>query len=232
MSVLSRSIPMVALVAGIGASALSAQDLHRGDNFQWYVGGQAGVLIYKTPTQSRGGNFMAGAQTVIKARRTGLMLSVDEMVAKNQTSSFSSTNAPGGTEPVTFNDVRRYSAVLMAFPVRGPMQPFVGIGVGLLQVVNPQPVATTTPEEASYARSVGSSGFGTLVGGLQFHIGRLMAFGQYQITTGARNQNVVTGTGANQTVVASGRLIEGYTHSLSGGLRFSLGSSRESISGY
>lgn len=231
MSVLSRKIPLVALVCGFGAASLSAQSLHRKDDFQWYVGGQAGVLIYKTPTQSRGGNLMVGAHTLIKARRTGLMLSAEEMVAKNQTSSFSSSASPGGTESVTFNDVRRYTATLMAFPIRSAMQPYLGIGVGLMHVVNPQPVTNSSADQQAVASSIGSTGFGTLVGGLQLHAGRLMAFGQYQITTGARTRTVTTGTGLTATT-SSGHLIEGMTHSIVGGLRFSLGSSRESISGY
>lgn len=221
MSVLSRSIPLVALVCSFGASALAAQDLHN-ENFQWYVGGQAGVLIYKTPTQSRGGNLMVGAQTLIKARRTGLMLSIDEVLGDSQTSSFTSTAAAGGTEAVTFNDIRRYSAVLMAFPIRGPMQPYLGAGLGILHVVNPQ-AASGSAAEQDLAGQMGSTGFGTLVAGLQFHLGRLMAFGQYQVTTGARTQ-------ASST--ASGKLIDGPTHSFSGGLRFSLGGTREGISGY
>ena len=226
MSVLSRSIPLVALVCSFGAGSLAAQDLHN-ENFQWYVGGQAGVLIYKTPTQSRGGNLMVGAQTLIKARRTGLMLSIDEVMGDSQTSSFSSTAAAGGTESVTFNDIRRYSAVLMAFPIRGPMQPFIGAGLGILHVVNPQ-AGSGSAAEQDLAGQMGSTGFGTLVAGLQFHLGRLMAFGQYQVTTGARTQASSTGSGATLTA-ASGKLIDGPTHSFSGGLRFSLGSSRESI---
>ena len=227
MSVLTRSIPLVALVCSLGATALAAQDLQK-ENFQWYVGGQAGVMIYKTPTQSRGGNLMVGAHTLIKARRTGLLLSIDEVLGDSQTSSFSSSSAPGGTEPVTFKDIRRYSAILMAFPIRGTMQPYLGAGLGILHVVNPQPVTTTTADQQTLASQMGSTGFATLVAGLQFHVGRMMAFGQYQITTGARTQSSSSGSGATLTT-ASGKLIDGPTHSFSGGLRFSLGTSREGI---
>ncbi len=231
MSVLSRRIPLVALLCGIGATSLSAQSLHRKDDFQWYVGGEAGVLIYKTPTQSRGGNLMVGAHTLIKARRTGLLLAVDEMVGDNQTSSFSSGSAPGGTETVTFNDIRRYSATLVAFPVRSAMQPYIGVGVGLMHVINPQPVTNTSAEQQEVTSDIGSSGFGSLIAGLQLNVGGLMAFGQYQITTGARTRSVTTGTGTT-AITSSGHLIEGMTHSFMGGLRITLGSSREPISGY
>ena len=231
MSVLSRKIPLVALLCGFGAASLSAQSLHRKDDFRWYIGGQAGVLIYKTPTQSRGGNLLVGAHTLIKARRTGLLLSAEEMVAKDQTSSFSSSASPGGTESVTFNDVRRYSATLMAFPIRSAIQPFFGIGVGLMHVVNPQPVTNSSSDQQAVTSRIGSTGFGTLVGGIQLNVGGLMAFGQYQITTGARTQTVTTGSGLT-TTTSSGHLIEGMTHSIVGGLRFTLGSSRESLASY
>ena len=228
MSVLSRRIPLVALLCGLGAASLSAQSLHRKDDFRWYVGGQAGVFIYKTPTQSRGGNLMVGAHTLIKARRTGLLLAAEEMIANDQTSSFSSSASPGGTEQVTFNDIRRYTATLMAFPVRGPMQPYLGVGVGILHVVNPQTVTNTSAEQQATAANLGSYAFGSLVGGIQLNVGGLMAFGQYQVTTGATTRTSAAADGT----VSSGHLLEGMTHSLMAGLRFSLGSSRDSDSNY
>ncbi|MBA2627299.1 MAG: hypothetical protein H0U85_04750 [Gemmatimonadales bacterium] len=231
MSVLSRSITMVALTAALGASALSAQDAHRNENFRWSFGGQAGVLIYKTPTQSRGGQPMAGVNMLIKARRTGLLLAIDEVIGKDQTSSFSSSAAAGGTETVSFNDIRRYSATLVAYPFRSPVQPYIGLGFGILHVVNPQPVTNTSDAERSYAATAGSTGFGSLVGGIEFHLGGIMAFGQYQVTTAPRNQTV-RGPSPAFATIASGHLIDGPTHSLAGGLRISFGSARESNGDY
>jgi hypothetical protein len=53
------------------------------------------------------------------------------------------------------------------------------------------------------------------MGGLQFRVGRLAAFGQYQINTAPSPDN----------------LLRGPLHLLSGGLRFSLGSAREDVKG-
>ena len=64
------------------------------------------------------------------------MLSFEEGVGSNETSSYTDAN---GVQNVTFNDIRKYSAVLMAFPVRAAAQPFLGIGYGLIHVVNPTP---------------------------------------------------------------------------------------------
>ena len=114
MRTLIRSIPGAALVLALGSATLAAQAPGNG-NFQWYVGGQGGVTFFKTPTQGRSGIPTFGGHTLIVAKRTGLMLSVDEAVGSDETSSY--TDA-GGVQTVTFNDIRKYSAMLMAFPIR------------------------------------------------------------------------------------------------------------------
>jgi hypothetical protein len=74
------------------------------------------------------------------------------------------------------------------------------------------------------AADLGTSGFGTLVGGLQFKLGRFVAFGQYQLTSSPGNKTLESGS--------SGRLISGATHTFTGGLRIGLGGSKESPRGY
>ena len=90
-------------------------------------------------------------------------------------------------------------------------------------MVNPSPASSAAFQ--SDANELGSSGFASFVGGLQFQVGRFMAFGQYQVTTGSSQKAV---TASDGTVLAVGRLLEGPTHTFSGGLRIGLGSSRES----
>jgi hypothetical protein len=220
MRTLIRSIPAAALALVLGTAHLTAQAPGNG-NFQWYVGGQGGVTFFKTPTQGRSGIPTFGGHALIVAKRTGLMLSVDEAVGSNEQSSY--TDA-GGVQAVTFNDIRRYSAVLMAFPIRAAAQPYLGIGYGIIHVVNPTP--TSSAAFQSDAAELGSAGFGTFVGGLQFQVGRFMAFGQYQITSAASQR---TATDAAGNVVAVGRLLDGPTHSFTGGLRIGLGSARDDV---
>ncbi len=227
MSKLIRSIPVAALALCLGTATIAAQGPVQGD-FQWYLGGQAGVLIFRTPAQTRGGIFMAGGHTLITARRTGLLLSVDEGIGSSEQSSY--TDASGTSQTVTFNDIRKYSAVLMAFPIRSAAQPYIGVGAGLLHVVNPQPPnpgSFASPADFAQAEqdaaTLGTTGFLTAVGGLQFKVGRFVAFGQYQLTSAQGNKTLTSG--------ASGRLLIGSTHTFSGGLRISLGSAREGISG-
>jgi hypothetical protein len=219
MRTLIRSIPAAALALILGTAHLAAQAPGNG-NFQWYVGGQGGVLFFKTPTQGRSGIPTFGGHALIVAKRTGLMLSVDEAVGSNETSSYADAS---GTQPVTFNDIRRYSAVLMAFPIKAAAQPYLGVGYGIIHVVNPQPSASGFQSDAA---ELGSAGFGTFVGGLQFQVGRFMAFGQYQITSAASQRTATDGSG---TVVAVGRLLDGPTHTFTGGLRIGLGSARDDV---
>jgi hypothetical protein len=216
MRMVIRSIPVLALALGLSVSQAAAQQPGNGD-FQWYIGPQAGVMLFKTPTQSSSAIPAFGGQTLIVAKRTGLLISVEEAVGSDETSAYSDLN---GIQTVTFNDIRKYSAMLMAFPIKSAAQPYLGVGWGIIHVVNPQ----TTSGFHDDAVDLGSSGFGSFVGGLQFQVGRFMAFGQYQITTGAANDTVEDATGAP---VAFGRLLEGPTHTFSGGLRFGLGSARE-----
>ena len=218
MRMLSRSIPVAALALALSALSVAAQEPGNG-NFQWYVGGQGGVMFFDTPTQDRTGIPTFGGQTLIVAKRTGLLLSVEEGVGSDETSAYSDLS---GTQTVTFNDIRKYSAVLMAFPIKSAAQPYLGVGYGIMHVVSPTPTNLTAFQ--SDAEELGSTGFGTFLGGLQFQLGRFMAFGQYQITTGASNDTIEDDTGAP---VAFGRLIEGPTHTFSGGIRFGLGSARE-----
>jgi hypothetical protein len=223
MRTLIRCIPAAALVLCLGTAHLEAQSPGNG-NFQWYLGGQGGVMFFKTPTQGRSGIPTFGGQTLIVAKRTGLLLSFEEGVGSHETSAYSDGN---GVQSVVFNDIRKYTASLMAFPIRAAAQPYLGVGYGILHVVNPMPLSSTAFQED--AVELGSFGFGTFIGGLQFQVGRFMAFGQYQITTSPSQKMVTSSDG--QTLLAVGRLLDGPTHTFSGGLRIGLGSAREEVRG-
>jgi hypothetical protein len=219
MRMVIRSIPVLALALGLGVAQASAQQPGNGD-FQWYIGPQAGVMVFQTPAQDSKAIPVFGGQTLIVARRTGLMISVEEAVGSDEVSGYDDVN---GAQTVTFNDIRKYSAVLMAFPIKAAAQPYLGVGFGIMHVVNPQVGGTAFQGDAS---DLGSTGFGTFLGGLQFQLGRFMAFGQYQITTSPSQKTVTSGDG---TLLAVGRLLDGPTHTFMGGLRIGLGSAREGV---
>ncbi|HEY9444241.1 MAG TPA: hypothetical protein VIQ25_13480, partial [Gemmatimonadales bacterium] len=69
MRMVIRSIPVLALALGLSVSQAAAQQPGNGD-FQWYIGPQAGVMLFKTPTQGSSAIPAFGGQTLIVARRT------------------------------------------------------------------------------------------------------------------------------------------------------------------
>lgn len=212
MSLLSRSIPILAFALALSAQDVRAQDVRRSEDYRWSVGGQAGAFIFRTPNQTRGAIPMAGGHMLIKARRGGLYLAVDQAFDPDQQSSYLDGGAP---VPVTFDGVRRYTFGLMVFPVYGHLNPFFGLGGGIMHVTGVEDLGGSS----ATAQEIGSTGFGTFIAGLQFRVSGLSAFGQYQVQTIPGYQQVGT---------AEGRLINGTVHSFAGGLRFSLGNARES----
>lgn len=232
MSMVTRSIPVVVLALCVGVAQLSAQR-QGNENFQWYIGGQGGVMNFETPAQTRGTIPLGGAHLLVKARRTGLLVSVDQGFGSKELAGydFTITDKPdttvlsAGTQSFTFNYIRRYSAMLMAFPVKGHVTPFFGIGGGI------QHTGGHNPDD-QIAKDLGSSGFGSVLIGLQFRISRFIGFGQYQVTTAPSVKTVVYDQGVSgQHLHVTGSNFRGAIHSLSAGLRFSLGGSREGVSG-
>ncbi len=214
----TRVLSVAALGLALSWTAASAQQWD--DSFRWYVGGAGGVLGFETPSQTRAWVPTAGGQLLVVAKRTGLLVSVDQAFGSNEVSGYADNTANAGVRGVQFDMIRRYSATLVGYPIRGNTQPYFGLGFGLIQVVDPQPqgfftspIAAATAKTAADQRS--TDGFASLVAGVQFRIGRVMAFGQYQLSTSP----------------AAGHLLRGATHALTGGLRFSLGSAKEGVKG-
>jgi hypothetical protein len=230
MRMVTLSIP-VALALCVGAAQLSAQQPGNG-TFQWYVGGHGGLMNFETPVQGRDNIPMGGAHLLVTARRTGLLLSVENGFGSNEASGFTfehydSTGALLSQQaiPVSFNYLRKYSAMLMAFPIKGPITPFFGIGVGILHA------GGFTPDDDA-AKRLGSSAFGSLIGGLNFKVSRFSAFGQYQVTSGPSTQGFTQfSEGGKERFVWRGNIYTGATHTFSAGLRFNLGNARERASG-
>lgn len=221
MRMLGRTASVLGLACLAQVTAVSAQTTGF-ETFKWYLGGQAGATVFETPAQTRGGIVTGGAHILITAKRTGLLLSVDQGFSQGETSSMAvdSTDvlAVGGRRLVKFNDFRKYTLALLAFPFKSVAQPYFGVGVGYLHTVTEFPqgtFATTADAEAASAQAdrLGGYGFGTAIGGVQVRVSRFMLFGQYQITSGA----------------SSGKLLKGPTHAFLGGLRIGLGSAREGV---
>ena len=219
MRMVTRIFSLAALTLGLGAAELLAQE-PGGGSFQWYIGGQGGVLNFRTSAQDRDNIPMAGGHLLVVAKRTGLLLSVEQGFGSDELAFF--TDGIGTTHAVAFDGIRRYSGTLMAFPLRLPLQPYFGLGLGIQHVVNP---VSDGLQEA--AQEIGSTGFMLFLGGVQFKLARFVGFGQAQVTSSSAIQRS-SGFGAN---AGTGRLVEGPTYSLTAGLRIGLGNARERPSG-
>ncbi len=218
MSTHARRITLGVLALGLGASALAAQQKPRTPaSYRWYVGAQGGVTNFETTGQTRGWLPSVGGHTLIIAKRTGLLLSVDEIIGDDEVGNFSDELSPTGSRTISFNDIRRYQAVLVAFPWRSPIEPYFGIGGGIQHAVNPQPLNTAglTPTEldAVFDAASDNSSFAyvTAMIGLQLRGGPVVLFGQAQILSGPSRGNIFVGP----------------SYAGQAGIRFSLGSSRD-----
>jgi hypothetical protein len=221
------SLAVLALAVAPGARAQSARSespsvapVNR-DSFKWFFGASAGALLFQTQAQTQSGIPAVGAHIAVVARRAGLMLGVDEAFGSDEPSRFIDPTSGDQQRSVTFDRIRRYGFNLTGYPIRGHFEPYLGVGFGLLQVENAQlsgevfssPAAAA--ESAAAANERSGSAFMSFLAGVQFRVGKMAAFGQYQLSSAP----------------APGSLIRGTGHSLMGGLRFSLGSAKEDIKG-
>jgi hypothetical protein len=177
-------------------------------------------MFFETQKQAQSALPSAGAHIAVVSRRAGLMLGIDEAFGNDRPTAFLDPSDDFAQRPVTFDRIRRYGFTLTGYPVRGALEPYLGIGFGLTQVVNPQVGGVFTSQDAAatseaWAKEVSAAGFASLMAGVQFRVGRVAAFGQYQINTPPAQEH----------------LLRGPLHMLTGGLRFSLGSSKEDVRG-
>ena len=203
----AATLGLVAITATLPAQRLLSE---RADSWQWYVGPQGGGLIFETPSQSNSTIPVVGAHLLVMAKTAGLMLSYEEGIGDNETSAIPS--GTGTAISVNFDNIRRFSGILTIFPWAGQVQPFLGVGFGIQQVVNPDvegvfdsPAAAAAAQAEADDRA--SAGFISGLGGLQVSLSkRAVLFGQYQIVSSADD-----------------KLLLGSTHTLSGGIRIGLG---------
>jgi hypothetical protein len=107
---------------------------------------------------------------------------------------------------------------VLAFPVQKALQPFGGAGFAVTEILNPTITCTgCTLSDAvitqNAAENAGTKAFFWWMGGIDVRQGRLALYGHYILTSSAR-----------------GFLINGVTHTVQGGIRYSFGSSREDVS--
>jgi len=193
-------------------------------NFQWYWGAQGGAFISKTATQPYVYDPIVGGHWLIKSRRTALYVAYEQAIflTAAQTVIFdpNSTNSSVGPDfrDVTFHDMRRLMFGVLAFPAQKVIEPFAGGGFALMQVLNPTVDCTgcntsQAVEADDRVHTAASKAFFWVMGGLQINYSsKLNVFAHYLLTSSAANF-----------------LLQSNTHTLQGGIRISLGTSKEGI---
>ena len=222
----TRSIP---IQGSLGASYFfipPTQGRGFNTNFQWYWGAQGGAFASKTNVQPLVYDPIVGGHWLIKSRRTALYVAYEQSFFLSEATaviqdpnSVNSALGPGFRD-VNFSDVRRFMFGVVAYPAQKVIEPFAGGGFALQQVLNPIPDCTTqtcdlgeATEAQDRAEDAASKAFFWLMGGLQINYSsKLNVFAHYILTSGAANF-----------------LLESNTHTLQGGVRLSLGSSKEGI---
>ena len=207
MTFLRRAASACAL--GLLVGLPTTAHAQRADSYTWKLGLDAGSMIFSTRSQGSTVIPSAGAHILVLARRSGLMFGVDEGFGSDE-------RTTGGL--ILFNDIRRYQAVMMAFPFRMALEPYFGLGAGVMQVVGPRvdPVIQDPGDRAlllATAKDASTSGFFTGLAGVQGRWKRLALFAQYQIHSSPSDD----------------KLLKGPLHTFHAGLRIGLGSAKEGV---
>jgi len=188
-------------------------------SFQWFWGAQTGLFLHQTNFEGYHADPIIGAHWLITAKRTALLVVYEQAFFTGD--SHATIIEPSGTlNPgnVAFRDMRRIMIGLLAFPAQKAVQPFAGAGFALMEVLNPTVTCSscTTPADQATiqeeANNAASKAFVWFMGGVDIRQGKLSLFGHYTLTSSAKDF-----------------LILGTTHTIQGGLRYSLGSAKESI---
>ena len=219
MRLLSRSLLAVLPVLLASTGQAFAQKQNTG--FNWYIGPEVGVMVFRTPIQTETSAISGGFNIHITAHHAALTLAYDEAFRDNNQSQMLDPSAPSGVRNVTFNNIGRISASIVAVPLESHFQPYVGVGFGVMLTIRNYPDLTglTTGAEVAAAQdaagSAGSYGFGSLVVGVQFKAGPVVVFGEGELASSP----------------GVGKLLYGANYTLMGGVRISLGNAHEDVSG-
>jgi hypothetical protein len=186
---------------------------------KWYWGAEAGIFVFHTNFDAYAFEPTFGGHWLITGKKTALYVGYEE-------SFFISPRhvtivEPGGTvNPgnVSFNNLRRIMVGVLAFPAQTRVEPFAGGGFAIMEALNVQASCTSCTsvaqlsQLADQANAAATKAFFWWMGGIDIKQGRLALYGHYILTS-----------------AAAGFLIQGTTHTFQGGIRYSLGTSKEGI---
>ncbi len=186
---------------------------------KWYWGGEGGIFIFRTNYDSYAFEPAFGGHWLITGKKTALYVGYEESFFL--TPRHVTMVEPGGAVSpgnVSFNNLRRIMVGALAFPAQTRIEPFAGGGFALMEALNVQagcPDCTSVAQLAQLAdqaNAAATKAFFWWMGGIDVKQGRLALYGHYILTS-----------------AAAGFLIQGTTHTFQGGIRYSLGSAKESV---
>jgi len=194
-------------------------------NFQWYWGAQGGFFLSKTNTQPYVYDPIVGGHWLITSRRTALYVAYEQALFLSDANAVifdpNSSGCSVGAAPcrdVAFNRVRRLMFGVLAYPTQKVIEPFGGVGFAIMQILNPVVDCrgcdlSQVSQADDRVNDASSKAFFWVMGGLQINYSsKLNVFAQWLMTSSAANF-----------------LLQSNTHSLQGGVRVSLGTSKEGI---
>lgn len=216
-------LALTALVVALVARPAAAQSNER--DHRWYWGAQAGGFLYQTNAQGYYFDPVIGAHWLITGKRSALYIGGEQAFFLTESrATVADPNSGTGLRDATFSQVRRLFAGILIFPLQKRIEPFAGGGFAIMTVQDPTvDCSGTTPNSTcanandqavaqSAVDDAGSKGFAWIMGGVQINIGKMAVYGHYMLTS-----------------AASGFLISGSTHTIQGGIRYSLGTAKEDV---
>ncbi len=187
-------------------------------NNKWYWGGQGGLFVFRTNFDSYVFEPVFGGHWLITGKRTALYVAFEQSFFLSERHA-TIVQPDGAVNPgnVSFKDARRIMAGVLAFPAQLRVEPFFGGGFALVELLNPEATCTgctvaQAGELQSQAEDASSKAFFWWMGGIDIKQGRMALYGHYILTSSAATF-----------------LIQGTTHTFQGGVRYSLGSSKEGV---
>lgn len=191
-----KTASILVLASAVLAGSASAQA--NSWQHKWFWGAQGGIMRFRTVDLSGletgwQDAYTVGGHWLITGTRSAFYAAFDEVLFKDTTNStIVDPSSPTGVRSVLWDRGRRIQAMLLIFPTDGYIQPYLGGGFGIHQLVDAFPGGTfnTTVEEEVTLRVVdetSTKAFPILAGGLQMRFGRLALFGQAQYMPMGRN---------------------------------------------
>lgn len=229
-----RPLLLAATALAVLAPATSRAQGSRPFADSWYWGAKAGTMTFWTPLVNHAVAPLGGIEWLITKRRAALYLSGEQVFFTENSifpvynrdpdnaASYSADSiglVPVGEGVVRMHNMRRFSAMLLAFPVDlGGLRPYAGVGFSLNAIrgaaitdlfITPSPGQCCAVLPSLHATQTSTSA--VFMGGLQGQVGRAVLFGQGQIIP------------SNRRFLFTPRS----TFVLEGGVRYNVGSARE-----